>query len=73
MRRPTSGSVSAMFFGCSSQVQTIVPHSLSAQEIPVRVEFLGEDHRQRGLHTLAELQPIDGYRDFAVGCNLQEG
>ncbi|MCY1215541.1 hypothetical protein D9M69_163710 [compost metagenome] len=39
---------------------------------PVRVELLGQDHRQGSLHALAELQPVDGHCDLAAGSNLHK-
>ena len=45
----------------------------AAHQVPIRVQFLSQDHRQRGLHALAELQPVDGHRDLAVDGDLHEG
>src|ERR1700686_4948712 len=54
-------------------VGSVVRAVLAAHETPVRVQLLGQNHRQRGLHALAELQPVDSYCDLAVGRNLHEG
>ncbi|MCY1543000.1 hypothetical protein D9M68_787850 [compost metagenome] len=46
---------------------------LAAHFGPVGVQLLGQDHRQAGLHALAEFEPVDGDRDPAVGRDLHEG
>ena len=56
-----------------SSVGCVVRAVPAAHQAPVGVEFLGQDHRQRGLHALSELQPVDRHRDFAVGGDLHEG
>jgi hypothetical protein len=54
-------------------VRGVVGAAAAAHQGPVGVEFLGQDHRQAGLHALAEFQPVDGHRDFAIGRDLHEG
>ena len=45
----------------------------AAHEAPVRIELLGQDHGQAGLHTLTEFQPVDRDGDLAVAGDLHEG
>ncbi len=40
---------------------------------PVGVHFVGQNHRQRGVHTLAELQPVHRDQDPAIRLDLDEG
>ncbi len=51
----------------------VVGAAAAAHQGPVGVELLGQDHRQAGLHALAELEPVDGHHDLAVGRDLHEG
>ena len=45
----------------------------AAHQAPVGVEFLCQDHRQRGVDALPELQPIDRHLDLAIAGDLHEG
>jgi hypothetical protein len=45
----------------------------AAHEAPVRIEFLGKNHRQCGVNALPKFQPVDGHRDLAVAGDLHEG
>ena len=51
----------------------VVAAVAAAHARPVGVELFGQQHRQRGLHALAELEPVDGDGDGAVGRDLHEG
>src|SRR5260221_11602947 len=39
--------------------------------LPVSLEFLGEDHRERGVHALSHLRTRNYDGDLSVGCDLQ--
>ncbi len=45
----------------------------AAHQAPVGVEFLRQDHRQRGVDALPEFQPVDRHRDLAIAGDLHEG
>ena len=48
-------------------IGAVIAAVAAAHPAPVGVEFLGQDHRQRGLHALAEFEPVDGDGHGAVG------
>ena len=66
----TAGEVNAE---AGVNVGTVVRAMSAAHKAPVGVEFFSQDHRQCRLHSLSKLQPVDRYRDFAVGGDLHEG
>ncbi len=41
--------------------------------VPVRVELLGEQHREGRAHALSHLRLVDDHRDLAVGRDAHEG
>ena len=53
-------------------ISSITAAVAGSHQTPVGIELFGKNHRQAGLHALAEFQPVDRHGDFAVGRDLYE-